>query len=872
VRRAVLGILLSFLFLRPVPACAQASPSQAAAETVPAFVERLQTLLRGGDRESFSGLLAPEIRESVADRIGVYFDDLRMTGVSLRTAGVQTPAEGPAHAFVQAFYENAFAAVIEAWTLTLVRRDGSWSVAALDVPGNPTRLYKIGLSAERAVKARRVEVRHVDIRLSFEDAAVFYDNIPDLETALVIVGRGKVVFSPSDANEKHQMDLLYKRDRLEDEVDSLYIRCSSEFLASNVRIEAGDAAAAVSDVERAKAAAVFTRNYARSFTIESSFDGTLLSFLPRNDEAVLEFKARKAGELAYVHFPFADEEVSLYDHARDRVVSLYSPEAGGGPPLKRMFISFEEKFDVSAYALDLGYSPASASLSAKARIEFVPRVDDLDSLKFRFDPGLEILRITDAEDRELFYTQDRLRKILYVYLLVPAARGVPTSVQVYYRGRVRPAPSTTDVINQASGERIRTQARYETYFFSHAGAWYPGPADEDYFLARMTIVVPPEYKCVAVGELVSKGRREDLDDVVAIEKAGSAVYTFASRSPVKYLSFIVGKFDRLKEKPGPVPISTQASSDILHSQPDLIDQASDILDFYGRSFGPYPYEKLAIILRSWPDFGGHSPASFIVLNEVPWSGESGFRLPGDTPVDLSAWDEYFLAHEIAHQWWGQGVSFGTYKDQWLSEGLAQFAAASYLRQRYGPAAFAAILKKFARWTEKRSSRGPIVMGSRLSYRDFSAYQAIVYNKAALALFMLQDILGAETFGAGLRSYYERHRFTAPRTGDFIKAMETASGRDLGSFFRGWFYSWELPEVRTTWTETAVADGVRVDFRIVQTKGAFVFPLWIEWTQARTVRRRMVVVDEAAETLSLTLPARPGRIRIDPDGVLPGLIR
>jgi hypothetical protein len=867
VKRTVLGILISVLSIGPMAA------SAAQAEAIPAFVERLQTLLRAGDRAAFALLLEPEIRESVEDRLRTYFDALRMTGVSLRTAGVQTPADGPARAFVQAFFENPYAAAIEAWSLTLACRDGAWSVASLDVPGNPTRLYKLSLPAERAFKARRVEVRHVDIRISFEEAAVFYDNIPDLETALIVVGRGKVVFSPSDANEKHQMDLLFKRDRLEDEIDSLYVRGSTEFLTSNVRVEAAAGAAAVSDAERAKAAAVFGRNYPRSFTIESSFDDQLLSFLPRNDEAVLEFKARKMGELAYVYFPFADEEVSLYDHGRDQVVSLYSPDAGGGTPLKRMFISFEEKFDVETYALELGYSPASASLSAKARIQFTPRVDKLDSLKFRFDPGLEILRITDAEDRDLFYTQDKLRRILYVYLLVPAAQGVPSSIQVFYRGRVRPAVPTTDVIAQATtGGKIISQPRFETYFFSHAGSWYPGPADEDYFLARLTVVIPPEYKCVASGELVAKGRREDLDDVVAIEKAGSAVYTFASRAPVKYISFIVGRFDRIKERPGPVPVSSQASTDILHSQPDLAGQAADILDYYIRTFGPYPYEKLAIVLRSWPDFGGHSPAAFIVLNDVPWSGESGFRVPGDTPVDLSAWDEYFLAHEIAHQWWGQGVSFGTYKDQWLSEGLSQFAAASYLRQRYGPAAYAAILKKFRRWTEKRSSWGPIVMGSRLSYRDYSAYQAIVYNKAALALFMLQDLLGEETFAAGLRAFYEKHKFTAPRTGDFIKAMEVASGRDLGAFFRGWFYAWELPEVRAAWTETVAADGVRVDLRVVQSKGTFVFPLWIEWTQGGTVRRRMIVVDEPTETLTLTLPERPGRIRIDPDGAVPGVIR
>jgi aminopeptidase N len=360
-----------------------------------------------------------------------------------------------------------------------------------------------------------------------------------------------------------------------------------------------------------------------------------------------------------------------------------------------------------------------------------------------------------------------------------------------------------------------------------------------------------------------------MDDVAALDKAGDSVFTFASRSPVKYLSFIVGKFDKKKERPGPVPISLHVSSEIMDSRPEMVDQAADILDFYARAYGPFPYEKLGIVLRSWPVFGGHSPASFIVLNEVPWLGDSGFAVPVDTPVDLSAWEEYFLAHEIAHQWWGQGVSFDTYKDQWLSEGLAQYAAASYLRHKYGEGAYAAILKKFSRWTAKKSFRGPVVMGSRLSYFDFAAYQSIVYDKAALTLFMLQDLLGREAFEAGLRSYFETHKFRAARTGEFIAVMETASGRDLKAFFRGWLYSWELPDVRTTWTETVVAEGVRVDFRVTQVKGRFVFPLWVEWTRKGARGRTLIVVDETAETASLTLPGRPDRIRVNPDKAVPG---
>ncbi|RPJ01898.1 MAG: hypothetical protein EHM31_04600, partial [Candidatus Aminicenantes bacterium] len=728
-RRAVFWSLLLPLLLAG-PASGQAGYAPAMPEPAAVFVERLQGQLQSRDMTAYLASFKPGLRPDEQARLDVYFVDLEMTGVVLRTAGVQSGADGPTRVFVQACFDNDQSAIIESWTLVLEWIDGSWAIDRLDVTASRTRLYKVRIPAERAVRARRVEVSHADVRFTFTDAAVFYDNLDGVETALVVIGRGRVAFTPGDANEKHQLELLYKKDRIEDDIESLFVRCSSGYFASNIVVAADEGGAAVSAAERTKAAAVFARNYPNSFTIESSIDGSLLSFLPQGEEAVLQFKARKAGDMVYIYYPFSDDEVSLYDLGKERIVSLYAP-VSESPALKRMVLSFDEKFDVRSYALDLSFTPAAFYLSARARIEIVSKVDLLESLKFRFNAGLEILKIADAEGRELFHTIDKIRNILYVYFLTPPAAGATAMVEVSYRGRMRPATPTTDVIAQAGmGDKIRVRPRYETAFYTHAGFWYPGPAEEDYFLARMNISVPPGYTCIANGELVAKGRPEDTGDTPGIEKAGDIVHSFASRSPVKYMSFVVGKFDQARERPGPVPISVHVSSEIMDSRPAIADQASAILDYYSRAFGPYPYEKLGIVMRLWPVFGGHSPASFIVLNEVPWIGESGFPVPLDTPVDLSAWSDYFLAHEIAHQWWGQGVSFDSYRDQWLSEGLAQFAAASYLRSKYGEGAFADILKKFSRWTVKKSFRGPVIMGSRLSYFDFSAYQAIVYDKAA----------------------------------------------------------------------------------------------------------------------------------------------
>jgi len=132
------------------------------------------------------------------------------------------------------------------------------------------------------------------------------------------------------------------------------------------------------------------------------------------------------------------------------------------------------------------------------------------------------------------------------------------------------------------------------------------------------------------------------------------------------------------------------------------------LNFYKRKFGPYPYEKLTVVRRIWPTSGGHSPASFIIINELPNIPGKRRLVSRPSPVDFSRWNEYFVAHEIAHQWWGQAVTWKTYHDQWLSEGLAQFSSILYLKEKYGEKDFSSIVKTLSGWVKKKSKWGSII--------------------------------------------------------------------------------------------------------------------------------------------------------------------
>ena len=240
-------------------------------------------------------------------------------------------------------------------------------------------------------------------------------------------------------------------------------------------------------------------------------------------------------------------------------------------------------------------------------------------------------------------------------------------------------------------------------------------------------------------------------------------------------------------------------------------------------------------------------------------------------MDFARWREYFIAHEIAHQWWGQTVSWDTYHDQWLSEGLAQMSSFLYLGQRYGDKTTLSILKRLCQWTRKDSVWGAVTLGSRLSLRNFSAFQAIVYDKSALALFMLRDIIGPEAFQAGLREFFESSKFQAARTSQFFKVMAKVSGRDLDGFVRGWFQSYTLPEVKLAWS-TAIQDGRSVlKVNVDQLKDVFTFPLTLEWKEAGRVVRQKIVVEGKSQSFEFAMSGPAQKLKADPDAVFPGKV-
>ena len=865
----IISLLFFFLFSFFSLFIAQASAQE---KSIDEFILQVQKNLENHDIPAYLRAFVPALRQAEKAALEDVFNISEIDKVTFHRATKIVQKRGKVNAYFQVLFENEYSAMIETWRLILSKMDKGWQIEEKEVVGEVKSLYKIKIPSHKAERVDSFEVNHVDIKFSFQDAVLFYDNIPGLETALIVIGKGFLTFSPSLPREQHQLQLIHKSKVLQKKLEYAYLRFSDSFFSKNIRISKTsiDDPGLVSQPDIEKARSIFEKHYVRSFTIENSLDRQLLSFMPQGEQAVFEFKIKGNDPLTYIYSPFVEEKVTLINLKKEKLINLYTPQKEGEK--RELFISFSQKFDIENYQIDIDFNPQKSYISGKASIEISSKFGRLNSVKFKFNPQFQILRIFDQNKNELFYTQDRLRQFLYVYLVQHPSHQNSYRIEIFYRGKLQLPEQTTDVIAQSRldlKKKIVVPLRYRTYLVSQLAYWYPGPSDVDYFKARIKIIIPPEYACIASGELKEYGRLEEVERVEEFEKVGNTFYVFETMYPVKYLAFIVGKFSKVIEDSEFIPLEIFVSSNWRFQKNELLERAKNILEFYQARFGPFPYEKLSIVQRYWTQTGGHSPPSFIIINELPSISPGKKYQERESPVNLSRWKEYYLAHEIAHQWWGQGVTWTSYRDQWLSEGLAQFSTILYMREKRGKGVFSLILKKFSQWTEKKSVWGPITLGSRLSHSDFDAFQSIVYDKTSLILNMLMEILGEELFFQGLREFFHNHKYGSARTRDFFETMGRISGKDLKMFFDPWFNSHLLPEVKVSHALQKNEAGYLLKFRFIQRQGHFVFPLWLEWREKGQKIAKKVIIQGITEDFEFQLKEKPERIKINSDKAVPG---
>jgi aminopeptidase N len=289
--------------------------------------------------------------------------------------------------------------------------------------------------------------------------------------------------------------------------------------------------------------------------------------------------------------------------------------------------------------------------------------------------------------------------------------------------------------------------------------------------------------------------------------------------------------------------------------PGAFARAGDIVSYYWSLVGPFPYEDLKH-LQSSTRFGGMENATAIFY------ADAAFR--------TGRMNEGLIAHETAHQWFGDAVTEREWSHLWLSEGFATYFAALWTQHAHGDTAFHRDMAQIRATVLADNESVPTHPVIDSLQRDLLALlNANSYQKGGFVLHMLRRQVGDSAFFGALRNYYATFRDGTALSDDLKAAMEQASGQQLGWFFDQWLRRPGYPELEVTWSSDPSSHQVTLEIAQGTRFGAYRFPLTVELRDANGATQRTTLFVPAENHVRLVLPAgtrpiTPSSLVVDPD--------
>jgi aminopeptidase N len=390
-------------------------------------------------------------------------------------------------------------------------------------------------------------------------------------------------------------------------------------------------------------------------------------------------------------------------------------------------------------------------------------VRGVEQVRFVAAPGAPLSLALDAGALEIDAVREAgversfAKRGAQVFIDLPSVAGRERTIEIRYHGS---APRGVKFLPQS--------AQVSTAFAT--SQWLPcvdSPDERATF--DLTLVAPRGSEIAASGRLLGS---EDTSAGLVTR------WSLAQPAPSYLYGFALGHFVGSEDKSGRVALRYLAPRSFAARDLERIfADTRDMLEFFESKAGvAYPHSAYTQVLLE--QGSGQEMASMAVMGTKYGTGV----LEDPTNVWLGA-------HELAHQWWGNGVTNASWRHFWLNEGLATFMAASYFEHRFGRDAYSKQIDAARAKYEALAAAGK---DHALVYDDWSSPSAddrsIVYDKGAYVLHRLREEIGDDAFWAGLRGYTQSNWGRSVTTPDFQVAMERAASRDLGAFFARWVYS------------------------------------------------------------------------------------
>jgi len=524
-----------------------------------------------------------------------------------------------------------------------------------------------------------------------------------------------------------------------------------------------------------------------------------------------------------------------------------------GEPVHPAFSIASPNFDATYYHLALSVNMVAGSISGTVQVEGDVTGSPLSVLTLDLASSMVVSAVTLLDNTPLGFAHPGAA--LNITLPAPVAPGGSVGVKVTYSGTPVVGGFGNFVFGTLGGKRFAWSLS-EPY---GAREWWPckdHPSDKA-DAVRVTITVPSIYRVGSQGTLT-----ETVDDP-------NTIYDWVSNYPTSsYLvSVSIGEYVRYQNTytrtparaaqwgPLSMPLEDLVYNDGSSSRPSGWANVTDVLDVFEDWFGPYPFatEKY-----------GHAECTF------------GGGMEHQTMSSMGGSSVGLVAHELGHQWYGDGISPKSWPHLWLNEGFATYSEIIYFQERAATYPGTATGLLFTRYNTALGATGTLVVQDTTSIANMFN-NARVYAKGACVLNMLRFVVGDADFKSILRAYTadDAVQYGNATTADFKRVAEAESGMDLDQFFSQWVTEGTGYPFYSSYYSTQPQGGaykVWVNVTQFQTPpysnvDVFEMPMVIAVQTTGGEERFTVQNNQREQLFELTVLNPPTGVTLDPDNVI-----